>query len=65
MANQDLLEMLQRVMGEIVDAKAKKLNLDYDNPKHQSEFDQIEADIELASEQLELIIINETKSNEK
>jgi|TARA_Y100000310_G_scaffold216559_1_gene217578 hypothetical protein len=60
MANQDLLEMLQRVMGEIVDAKAKKLSLDYDNPKHQLMFDQIEADIELASEQLELIIINET-----
>mgnify|MGYP003149131120 FL=1 len=60
MANQDLLEMLQRVMAEIVDAKSKKLNLDYDDPKHQAEFDQIEADIELASEQLELIIINET-----
>ena len=60
MANLDLLEMLQRVTAEIVDAKSKKLNLDYDNPNHQSEFDQIAADIELASEQLELIIINET-----
>ena len=60
MANLDLLEMLQRVMAEIVDAKSKKLNLNYDNPNHRLEFDQIEADIELASEQLELIIINET-----
>ena len=60
MVNIDLLEMLQRVAAEIVDAKCKKLNLNYDNPKHQSEFDQIVADIELASEQLELIIINET-----
>ena len=34
MANLDLLEMLQRVMAEIVDAKSKKLNLDYDDIKN-------------------------------
>jgi len=57
-----LLTQLGSIVSDLLDTKVKDLNLEYDNIDHESKIEDIEIELESASQALEYTILDLTKN---